>query len=154
MLSIDHIQITVKDMSIAEPFYDRLMPILGFDLEKKIATNQINILRLRKASKEEIQQAEFELEILLLERQKQLEDKAANDSKEGQKKKEEAEKKKREFLNFFNENKHEIMEHIATTCPAEYELIKAMVLPVFTTSGSNLNSIVCFPAGICNPLKT
>ena len=41
--------------------------------------------------------------------------------------KEEAEKKKREFLNFFNENKHEIMEHIATTCHAEYELIKAMV---------------------------
>ena len=41
--------------------------------------------------------------------------------------KEEAEKKKQEFLNFFNKNKHEIMEHIATTCHAEYELIKAMV---------------------------
>jgi catechol 2,3-dioxygenase-like lactoylglutathione lyase family enzyme len=32
---IDHIQITVKDMSVAEPFYDRLMPLLGFDIRKK-----------------------------------------------------------------------------------------------------------------------
>ena len=28
---IDHIQITVKDMSVAVPFYDKLMPLLGFD---------------------------------------------------------------------------------------------------------------------------
>jgi len=33
---IDHIQITVKDMSVALPFYDKLMPLLGFDLEKRI----------------------------------------------------------------------------------------------------------------------
>ena len=32
---IDHIQITVKDLKVAEPFYDKLMPILGFDLNKK-----------------------------------------------------------------------------------------------------------------------
>lgn len=32
---IDHIQITVKDMSVAVPFYDKLMPLLGFDLQKK-----------------------------------------------------------------------------------------------------------------------
>lgn len=32
---IDHIQITVKDLKIAEPFYDKLMPILGFDLARK-----------------------------------------------------------------------------------------------------------------------
>lgn len=32
---IDHIQITVKDLSIAEPFYDKLLPVLGFDLNKK-----------------------------------------------------------------------------------------------------------------------
>jgi len=32
---IDHLQITVKDFAKAEAFYDRLMPILGFDLEKK-----------------------------------------------------------------------------------------------------------------------
>src|ERR1043166_8644589 len=32
---IDHIQITVKDLKIAEPFYDKLMPILGFDLHRK-----------------------------------------------------------------------------------------------------------------------
>jgi catechol 2,3-dioxygenase-like lactoylglutathione lyase family enzyme len=32
---IDHIQITVKDMSVALPFYDKLMPMLGFDLEKR-----------------------------------------------------------------------------------------------------------------------
>jgi catechol 2,3-dioxygenase-like lactoylglutathione lyase family enzyme len=28
---LDHIQITVKDMNIAVPFYDRLLPLLGFD---------------------------------------------------------------------------------------------------------------------------
>ncbi len=32
---IDHIQITVKDISKAEEFYDQLMPILGFDLKDK-----------------------------------------------------------------------------------------------------------------------
>jgi catechol 2,3-dioxygenase-like lactoylglutathione lyase family enzyme len=32
---IDHIQITVKDMSLAVPFYDRLMPLLGFDLKHR-----------------------------------------------------------------------------------------------------------------------
>jgi hypothetical protein len=26
---IDHIQITVKDMSVAEPFYDKLLPVDG-----------------------------------------------------------------------------------------------------------------------------
>ena len=28
---IDHIQTTVKDMSLAVPFYERLLPLLGFD---------------------------------------------------------------------------------------------------------------------------
>ena len=28
---IDHIEITVKDMAVAAPFYDRLLPLLGFD---------------------------------------------------------------------------------------------------------------------------
>jgi len=32
---IDHIQITVKDMIIAVPFYDKLLPLLGFDLKRK-----------------------------------------------------------------------------------------------------------------------
>lgn len=32
---IDHIQITVKDLKAAEAFYDRLMPVLGFDIQKK-----------------------------------------------------------------------------------------------------------------------
>lgn len=32
---IDHLQITVKDLSTAELFYDKLMPILGFDLNLK-----------------------------------------------------------------------------------------------------------------------
>lgn len=32
---IDHIQITVKDLNVAESFYDKLMPILGFDLNHK-----------------------------------------------------------------------------------------------------------------------
>jgi catechol 2,3-dioxygenase-like lactoylglutathione lyase family enzyme len=32
---IDHIQITVKDLGVAEPFYDKLLPLLGFDLRQK-----------------------------------------------------------------------------------------------------------------------
>lgn len=32
---IDHIQITVRDMDVAVPFYDRLMPLLGFDPQKR-----------------------------------------------------------------------------------------------------------------------
>jgi hypothetical protein len=28
---IDHIQITVKDMDVAVPFYDKFLPLLGFD---------------------------------------------------------------------------------------------------------------------------
>jgi catechol 2,3-dioxygenase-like lactoylglutathione lyase family enzyme len=32
---IDHLQITVKDMSVAIPFYERFLPLLGFDAEKK-----------------------------------------------------------------------------------------------------------------------
>jgi catechol 2,3-dioxygenase-like lactoylglutathione lyase family enzyme len=32
---IDHIQITVKDMSIAVPFYEKLLPLLGFNPEHK-----------------------------------------------------------------------------------------------------------------------
>lgn len=32
---IDHIQITVRDMAVAVPFYDKLMPLLGFDLAKR-----------------------------------------------------------------------------------------------------------------------
>ena len=32
---IDHIQITVADLNQAELFYDKLMPILGFDLGRK-----------------------------------------------------------------------------------------------------------------------
>jgi len=32
---IDHIQITVKDMTIAVAFYDQLLPLLGFDLQSK-----------------------------------------------------------------------------------------------------------------------
>jgi catechol 2,3-dioxygenase-like lactoylglutathione lyase family enzyme len=34
---IDHIQITVKDISIAVPFYDKLLPLLGFDIQKKVS---------------------------------------------------------------------------------------------------------------------
>lgn len=32
---IDHIQLTVADMERALAFYDRLMPLLGFDLDKR-----------------------------------------------------------------------------------------------------------------------
>jgi catechol 2,3-dioxygenase-like lactoylglutathione lyase family enzyme len=34
-LKVDHIQFTVKDFKKAEVFYDKLMPLLGFDLNKK-----------------------------------------------------------------------------------------------------------------------
>jgi catechol 2,3-dioxygenase-like lactoylglutathione lyase family enzyme len=34
---IDHIQITVKDMSVAVPFYDRFLPLLGFDVHSKVS---------------------------------------------------------------------------------------------------------------------
>ena len=34
---IDHIQITVKDMKIAVPFYDKFLPLLGFDPKKKVS---------------------------------------------------------------------------------------------------------------------
>src|SRR5207244_10048046 len=34
---IVHIQITVKDMSIAVPFYDKLLSILGFDVRNKVS---------------------------------------------------------------------------------------------------------------------
>lgn len=32
---IDHIQITVKNLKTAEPFYDKFLPILGFDIRRK-----------------------------------------------------------------------------------------------------------------------
>ena len=32
---IDHIQITVKNLKTAEPFYDKFLPILGFDINRK-----------------------------------------------------------------------------------------------------------------------
>jgi len=34
---IDHIQITVKDMNVAEDFYDKFLPILGFDINNKVS---------------------------------------------------------------------------------------------------------------------
>ena len=32
---IDHIQITVKDMRVAVPFYDKFLALLGFDIARK-----------------------------------------------------------------------------------------------------------------------
>ena len=32
---IDHIEITVRDMAIAVPFYDKFLPLLGFDLKSR-----------------------------------------------------------------------------------------------------------------------
>ena len=32
---IDHIEVTVRDMATAVPFYDRLLPLLGYDLRHK-----------------------------------------------------------------------------------------------------------------------
>ncbi|HEY7114698.1 MAG TPA: VOC family protein [Thermoanaerobaculia bacterium] len=33
---IDHIEITVRDMGVAVRFYDRLLPLLGFDVRKRV----------------------------------------------------------------------------------------------------------------------
>ena len=33
---IDHIQITVRDMNVAVPFYDKFLPLLGFDPRSRI----------------------------------------------------------------------------------------------------------------------
>ncbi len=33
---IDHIQITVRDIDLAMPFYDSMLAILGFDVDRKI----------------------------------------------------------------------------------------------------------------------
>ena len=35
--TIDHIEITVKDMNIAVPFYDKLLPLLGFDVQRRVS---------------------------------------------------------------------------------------------------------------------
>jgi catechol 2,3-dioxygenase-like lactoylglutathione lyase family enzyme len=34
---IDHIQITVKDLQAAERFYDQFLPIVGFDIQRKVS---------------------------------------------------------------------------------------------------------------------
>ena len=34
---IDHIEITVRDMQIAVPFYDKLLPLLGFDVQSRVS---------------------------------------------------------------------------------------------------------------------
>ena len=34
---IDHIQITVKDMAVAVPFYDRMLALLGFEVGSRIS---------------------------------------------------------------------------------------------------------------------
>ncbi|MCA9319697.1 MAG: VOC family protein [Planctomycetes bacterium] len=45
---VDHIQITVRDMQVAVPFYDRLMPLLGFDKQTRrvhttIASHELEV---------------------------------------------------------------------------------------------------------------
>lgn len=34
---IDHIQLTVKDIKVAEAFYDKFLPLLGFDIKNKVS---------------------------------------------------------------------------------------------------------------------
>lgn len=36
---IDHIQITVKDLDFAERFYDAFLPIIGFDISRKVSAS-------------------------------------------------------------------------------------------------------------------
>ena len=35
--TIDHIQITVKDLDVATPFYDKMLAMLGFDVDRKVS---------------------------------------------------------------------------------------------------------------------
>ncbi len=48
---IDHIQITVKDMAVAVPFYDKLMPLLGFSPETRtsavIRDHEVHVVEYR-----------------------------------------------------------------------------------------------------------
>src|SRR4029453_11383762 len=37
---VDHIEITVKDMSVAVPFYDKLLPFLGFVVQERVAAGK------------------------------------------------------------------------------------------------------------------
>jgi len=39
---IDHIQITVKDLKVAEPFYDKFLTVLGFDINRKSKGRVVN----------------------------------------------------------------------------------------------------------------
>ncbi len=34
---IDHIQITVKNIDLATPFYDKMLGLLGFDIDRKVS---------------------------------------------------------------------------------------------------------------------
>jgi catechol 2,3-dioxygenase-like lactoylglutathione lyase family enzyme len=44
---IDHIQITVRDMAVAVPFYDKFLPLLGFDpLSRSTAVIEENEFRV------------------------------------------------------------------------------------------------------------
>ena len=75
---IDHIQITVKDMAVAEPFYDEFFALLGFDVE--VTAADVSGKRLYRVlvgpfdSKTDVQRAktrlrEQRIDPLLLERQ-------------------------------------------------------------------------------------
>ena len=35
--SISHIQITVRDLAVATPFYDKMLALLGFEVDRKIS---------------------------------------------------------------------------------------------------------------------
>ncbi len=46
---VDHIEITVRDIEVAAPFYDLLLPLLGFDPAKRtratIAAHEKEVLQ-------------------------------------------------------------------------------------------------------------
>lgn len=54
VMSIDHIHITVADLERAEKFYDRLLPLLGFDLSLKehdsVAEHEYQIVEYHSGS--------------------------------------------------------------------------------------------------------
>jgi catechol 2,3-dioxygenase-like lactoylglutathione lyase family enzyme len=52
--AVDHVQITVRDMAVSIPFYDRLLPLLGFSPEKRgtavLAEHELHVLEYSHAN--------------------------------------------------------------------------------------------------------
>ena len=62
---IDHIEITVRDMAVAGPFYDRLLPLLGYDLANRTeAVIEHQHVAFRAGSRAEVDRLHRELQAI------------------------------------------------------------------------------------------